>query len=201
LRVESTGDVSQDVHPRRVVDDDGATVEVFALPTDSASLEELLIGLFRDHWREIAFGPLIQGAAWEMRATEPPDRIKMFDGYLTVAFGVPHFHICIGEHKGPHNNRVSPALAKHRRTARAEMYRRLSRDQTPTSWGIRLFNGKDEQQITIFLPNPFLHPETDKILKKPDWSRLDLWDRLRARWFGLAEPDPFDRAGRRFRHD
>ena len=79
--------MSDDVHPQRVVDDDGATVEVFALPTDSASLEELLIGLFRDHWREIAFGPLIQGAAWEMRATQPPDRIKMFDGYLTVAFG------------------------------------------------------------------------------------------------------------------
>jgi hypothetical protein len=112
LRVEMSRDASDDVHPQRVVDDDGAAVEVFALPTDSASLEELLIGLFRDHWREIAFGPLIQGAAWEMRATEPPDRIKMFDGYLTVAFGVPHFHICIGEHKGPHNNRVSPALAK-----------------------------------------------------------------------------------------
>jgi hypothetical protein len=190
-----------DIRPQRVVDDDGATVEVFRLPTDSTSLEELLSDLFRHHWQEIAFGPLIQGAAWEMKATQAPDRIKMFDGYLTVAFGVPHFHICIGEHRGPHNNRVSPALAHHRRTARAELYRRLSRDQTPTSWGIRLFNGKNEQQITIFLPNPFLHPETDKILKKPDWSRLELWDRLRARWFGLTEADPFDRLGRRFRHE
>ena len=31
-----------DSHPLRVVDEDGATVEVFALPTDAASLEELL---------------------------------------------------------------------------------------------------------------------------------------------------------------
>jgi hypothetical protein len=192
---------ASDLQPQRVVDDDGATLEVFSLPTDSASLEELLSTLFRDHWREIAFGPLIQGAAWEMKATQAPDRIGMLDGYLTVAFGAPHFHICIGEHKGPANNRVSPALAHHRRTARAEMYRRLSRDQTPASWGIRLFNGKNEQQITIFLPNPFLHPETDKILARPDWSQLDLWDRLRARWLGLAEPDPFDRSGRRFRHE
>ena len=60
--MEKSRDASDDVHPQRVVDDDGATVEVFALPTDSASLEELLIGLFRDHWRQIAFGPLIQGS-------------------------------------------------------------------------------------------------------------------------------------------
>jgi hypothetical protein len=189
------------VVPQRVVDEDGATVEVFALPTDEASLLELMRDVFENHWQEITFGPLIQGAAWELRAAQAPEKINMFDGYLTVTFGVPHFHICIGEHKGPHNNRVAPELAQHRRTSRAELYRRLtSRDQAPVSWGLRLFNGKNEQQITVLLPNPFLHPETDKILKKPDWSRLALWDKLRARWFGLTEPDPFDRSGTGFRH-
>ncbi|MDB5410514.1 MAG: uncharacterized protein JWL84_5426 [Rhodospirillales bacterium] len=187
--------------PQRVVDEDGAVHEIFALPTDAASLEALLRELFAEHWHEITFGPIIQGAAWEMRAAAPPEKIKMFDGYLTVTFGVPHFHICIGEHKGPHNNRVSPELAHHRRTGRAELYRRLSRAGTPVSWGLRLFNGKGEQQITILLPNPFLHPETDKILKVPDWSRLALWDHLRSRWLGLAAPDPFDRSGTGFRHD
>jgi hypothetical protein len=123
------------------------------------------------------------------------------DGYLTVAFGVPHFHICIGEHKGPHNNPVSPELAHHRRTARAELYRRLKRDGTPVSWGVRLFNGKNEQQITVLLPNPYLDRETDKILRKPDWSRLYLWDQLRARWLGQVEPDPLDRSGTGFRHE
>src|ERR1700761_962627 len=193
--------MSTAVLPERVVDEDGATVEVFALPTDAESLETLMRDIFANHWNEITFGPIIQGAAWEMRAAAAPEKIAMFDGYLTVTFGVPHFHLCIGEHKGPHNNPVTPELARHRRTARAELYRRLTaRDQTPVSWGVRLFNGKNEQQITVLLPNPFLHPETDKILKKPDWSRLDLWDRLRARWFGFTEPDPFDRTGTGFRH-
>jgi hypothetical protein len=187
-------------HPERSVGEDGAAYEIFALPTDAASLEDLLTDLFRNHWQQITFGPIIQGAAWEMRAAQPPDRVKMFDGYLTVSFGVPHFHICIGEHRGPHNDPVSPALAHHRRTSRAELYRRLGRDGAPMSWGLRLFNGKDEQQITVLLPNPFLHPETDKILKAPDWSRLELWDHLRARWLGLDQPDPFDRSGRGFRH-
>jgi hypothetical protein len=184
----------------RVVDEDGATVEVFPLPTDETSLEALLRELFEEHWQEITFGPIIQGAAWELRAAEAPSRIKMFDGYLTVAFGVPHFHICIGEHRGPHNNPVAPQLARHRRTARAELYRRLSSDATPISWGLRLFNGKGEQQITVLLPNPFLDAATDKVLKAPDWSRLALWDGLRARWLGLPTPDPFDRSGRGFRH-
>ena len=160
--------MSADVLPHRVVDEDGATVEVFALPTDAASLEALLRELFERHWREITFGPIIQGAAWEFRAAEAPEKIGMFDGYLTVAFGVPHFHICIGEHRGAHDHPVSPALARHRRTGRAELYRRLGGSGSPVSWGIRLFNGHGEQQITILLPNPFLHPETDKILKRLD---------------------------------
>lgn len=186
--------------PQRIVDEDGAAVEIFALPTDAESLEALLRDVFSHHWHEVTFGPIIQGAAWEMRAAAPPDRISMFDGYITVAFGVPHFHLCIGEHRGPHNNPVAPELAQHRRTARAELYRRLSREMTPVSWGLRLFNGKGEQQITVLLPNPFLDAETDKVLRVPDWSRLALWDKLRADWLGLKEPDAFDRSGTGFRH-
>ena len=90
-------------------------------------------------------------------------------------------------------------LAHHRRTGRAELYRRLSRAGAPVSWGLRLFNGKGEQQITVLLPNPFLD-QADKILKTPDWSRLALWDKLRSRWLGLTEPDPTDRSGRGFSH-
>jgi hypothetical protein len=186
--------------PRRVIEEDGAPLDVFPLPTDAASLEKLLRDLFTDHWREITFGPIIQGAAWEMKAAQAPDRIGMMDGYLTVGFGVPHFHLCIGEHKGTRASPASPELAHHRRTARAELYRRISRDGSPVSWGLRLFNGNGEQQITVLLPNPFLNGD-DKILTTPDWSRLDLWDRLRAEWLGLAEPDPIDRSGKGFRHD
>lgn len=186
--------------PQRQIEPDGAPVDVFELPSDEASLEKLLRGLFTEHWQDITFGPLIQGAAWEMKAAQAPDRIGMMDGYLTVAFGAPHFHICIGEHRGTRASPVSPELAHHRRTARAELYRRISRDGSPVSWGLRLFNGKGEQQITVLLPNPFLDGD-DKILKTPDWSRLTLWDRLRAEWLGSADPDPIDRSGKGFRHD
>jgi hypothetical protein len=182
-----------------VTDLDGATVEIFPLPTDEASLEQLLRDFFEQHWDKITFGPLIQGAAWEIRASHAPTQIGVLDGYLTVAFGISHFHLCIGPHKGTRSSPTAEALARHRRTARAELYRRLDKSGAPVSWGLRLFNGHDEQQITILLPNPFLSAD-DKVLKTPDWSRLELWDRLRARWLGATEPDPLDRSGRGFSH-
>jgi hypothetical protein len=186
--------------PRRITEADGSVMEVFALPTDAAVLEAILRDLFENHWQEITFGPIIQGAAWEMQAQAAPSHVGVLDGYITVAFGAPHFHICIGEHKGTPGRPVAEELARHRRTARAELYRQLDDGGAPVSWGLRLFNGKGEQQITVLLPNPFLSPTNEKVLKQPDWSRLALWDALRARWFGLTAPDPLDRSAAGFQH-
>ena len=183
----------------RQVEPDGSTAEVFALPTDEASLEAILRDLFENHWQEITFGPLIQGAAWEIRAPHAPTLVGMLDGYLTVAFGISHFHLCIGPHHGTELSPTPEAVARHRRTAHAELYRRLDRNGAPISWGLRLFNGKGEQQATVLLPNPFLSRE-DKVLEEPNWSRLALWDALRARWTGLVGPDPVDRSSQGFTH-
>lgn len=184
---------------RRLMDEDGTPLDVFDLPTDEQSLVTLLRDLFENHWAAIVFGPLIQGAAWEVRMSAPPARIGMLDGYLTIHFGASHFHLCIGEHKGSPRHPTPPALARHRRTARAELFRRLDPAGAPLSWGVRLFNGAGEQQITIFLPNPFLGDD-DRVLPTPDWSRLAIWDELRARWTGSDGPDPLDRSGRGFHH-
>lgn len=186
--------------PDRIIEPDGSVLETFALPTDAVSLEALLRELFEKHWREITFGPIIQGSAWEMQAPSAPTHIGMYDGYITVAFGAPHFHLCIGEHKGTAMHPVPEALAAHRRTSRAYLYRQLGQDGAPVSWGLRLFNGKGEQQITVLLPNPFLSAAGDKVLPTPEWSHLALWDSLRARWLGLTELDPRDRAAKRFTH-
>ena len=192
--------MSVDIRPQRGIDPDGAAVDIFPLPTDAASLEQLLRDLFEHHWDKITFGPLIQGAAWEMRAPHAPTYVGMLDGYLTVAFGASHFHLCIGPTRGPRLDPTPPALARHRQTARAELYRRLDRSCVPASWGLRLFNGAGEQQLTILLPNPFLTAEGDKLASEPDWSRLALWDELRGRWTGSVGPDPVDRSGVRFSH-
>jgi hypothetical protein len=185
--------VITETRQQRILDHDGTALDIFPLPVGEKSLEGLFRDLFEGHWREITFGPLIQGAAFELKAAAPPTRVSVFDGYLTVAFGVPHFHICIGEHKGPPRAPTSSELARRRRTAKAYLYRRSGGACVPMSWGLRLFNGAGEQQITVLLPNPFLDPESDRRVKEPDWSRLALWDKLRARWLGLHKPDPVDR--------
>jgi len=184
----------------RITEPDGHAADVFPLPTDEQSLAELLGDLFRNHWDAIVFGPIIEGAAWEIRAAQPPTYCGSMDGYLTVAFGASHFHLCIGPTKGSRHDPTPPALARRRQTARAELYRRLDRTGVPVSWGLRLFNGADEQQATILLPNPLLAPDGETLLQKPDWSRLALWDALRQRWTGAFGPDPFDRTATRFQH-
>jgi hypothetical protein len=189
------------VVPQRVTDEDGHAVDVFPLPTDEGTLERLLRDLFESHWDKIVFGPIIQGGAWEFQAPQAPTHIGLLDGYLTVAFGASHFHLCIGATQGPRQNPTPQALAEHRRCARAEFFRRLDRSGTPSSWGVRLWNGHREQQATIVFPNPFLSADGRQVLKQPDWSRLALWDEMRFRYAGIKGPDPVDRSGTGFRHD
>jgi hypothetical protein len=174
-------------------------VEIFPLATDEAALLALLEQVFGTYWRSIHFGPIIQGAAWEVKAPGAPRKISLLDGYATVDFGPWHFHICIGPTAGIGSAPTPPELAQHRRCRRAELYRTFNRNSgAPNSWGLRLFNGKDEQQLTVLLPNPFLSDE-GKTLRPPQWERLAAWDELRRRWLGL-DPDPVDRSGTGFTH-
>lgn len=74
----------------------------------------------------------------------------------------------------------------------------MVKHDAPVSWGLRLFNGAGEQQLTVMLPNPFLS-ESEGILKTPDWNRLFLRDALRQRYLGL-QADPRDRSAKAFAH-
>ena len=168
-------------------------LEVWPIPVVEEGLVALLSTLFTDHWREITFGPLIQGAAYEISPLTPPERLSTHDGYLTVEWPGMHFHICLGKTVGDTNAPTPDTLASHRRTHDAHFFRRINRDGCPDTWGIRLFNGAGEQQMTILLPNPFM-ATAHKFADPPDWSKLDLWDSLRHEILGLPS-DPADRSG------
>lgn len=177
----------------RIVEEEGnGTLEIFDLPADPEFLETFLSDIYNNYWDQIHFGTAVQGAVWEVRAPNAPERIGVSDGYLTVDFGHWHFHICIGEHKGTRGNPTSDKLAQIRRTSKAQLYRRLRDDGRPSSWGFRMFNGADEQQMTVFLPNPYLTIE-QKVLKEPNLEHLKMWDHLRKEYLGL-ESDPLDRS-------
>lgn len=180
----------------RATEQEHDDLEVFPLPVDEATLLDVLTELFERWWPSIQFGTLIQGAAFEVRAAHQP-RLSMLDGYLTVACGDYHFHLCIGEHRGDPGRPVGADLARRRRCAHAELQRRWI-DGAPRSWMLRMFNGDGDQQLTVLLPNPFLSDESE-LLAEPDWSRLALWDELRRRHLSLP-PDPADRLGTEFVH-
>jgi hypothetical protein len=52
--------------------------------------------------------------------------------------------------------------------------------------------------LTVLLPNPFLDDQ-NRLLDDPDWSRLELWNSLRARFLDLPA-DPVDRSADHFAH-
>jgi hypothetical protein len=157
---------------------DGSTTEYSDVALVPGRVEQLFRELFTEHWREIIFGPCIQGAVFEIRLTEPPHKLSMFDGYLTVDVGPWHFHLCLDTH----TDVPVPELARHRQVARAAFFR----DSRPTghvpgTWGLRLWNGLGEQMITVFFPNPHLTDEQN-IRATPDWGRLRLWEQMRQRY-------------------
>ena len=167
------------------------TYELFPVSAE----EETLLNIVKDclkEWEHIRIGPLIPGAVWEIKPPGPP-RFGFLDGYITMDFQSWHCHLCIGETKS-----APPEVAKHRRTARAELYRRLNPYSQPTSWGFRMFNGGGEQQVTILLPNPHLDDDQNYV-DQPDWSRLYLWDGLTQKYLGRGQ-DPMDRSAPKFFH-
>ena len=171
-------------------------LEVFPVMASEEALHSILSEIFLGHWSQIRFGPVIQGAAYELRATERP-QLAMLDGYLTIDLGPSHLHLCIGETTGTPEHPTASDLARTRQCSHAELQRQWV-DGAPMSWMFRMFNGDGDQQLTVLLPNPFLDDDQN-VLATPDWLRLELWDSLRSDYLGLP-PDPADRLASKFIH-
>lgn len=163
------------LQPQVVHNPDGSISEYTDVPLTPGRLERLLRELFEAHWQQIVFGPCIQGAVFEIRLTEPPRKMAMFDGYLTVDTGAWHMHLCIDKH----TDAPSAEISAQRQTSRAAFFHdQRSNGCVRGTWGLRLWNGLGEQMITVFFPNPYLTDE-QHFQKEPDWSRLALWEQLR----------------------
>lgn len=169
-------------------------LQTWALPTEESYLEEFLTYVFATYWDQITFGPLIEGAAYEFTCPSKPERIRKFDGYLTVSFGGTHFHLCIGENKGPPRDRTPEDLKRRRRPSLAQIFRRLDKEGAPISWGFEMKNGSAEPMISIFFASPFLSAG-DKLHSEPQWARLAMWRDISKRYLG-REPEAFDESGK-----
>ena len=155
---------------------DGTVTEYDDVAVGGDTVQRLLTEIFTRHWREVYAGPIIEGAAYEIRFTAPPT-VTMLDGYMTVDVGAWHFHLCVGEHRGT----PSAALARLRRVGRAAFFRTQGGSCAPGSWGLRLWNGRGEQMITVFFPSPWFDDDMRR-LDRPRMERLQLWEALRRRY-------------------
>ena len=157
---------------------DETTTRYDDVPVAGDTVERLMIEVFREHWADIFAGPVIEGAAWEIRFTAPPS-VSMLDGYLTVDTGAWHFHLCVNDHRGA----ASSEQARVRRVARAAFFHAEGGTCVPGTWGLRLWNGRGEQMVTVFFPNPWLDDAGDRV-REPRWDRTALWEGLRRRYAG-----------------
>ena len=155
---------------------DGTITEYDDVAVDGDRIERLLMHVFTEHWADVTVGPLIEGAAYEIRFAVAP-KVRMLDGYMTVDPGAWHFHLCVNDHTG----NTSPELRRLRRVARAAFFRTIGGSCAPTTWGLRLWNGRGEQMITILFPSPY-YDDDFNALPEPDWSKTRLSDDLRQRF-------------------
>jgi hypothetical protein len=164
--------------PTRTVerDADGTVTEYDDVAVEGDHVQRLLTEIFTEQWRHVFAGPVIEGAAYEIRFTVPP-AVSIVDGYLTVDLGPWHFHLCVNDHRGA----PAPERARRRRVARAAFFRTDGGSCVPGSWGLRLWNGHGEQMITVFFPNPWLD-DADQRVREPRWEKTALWEDLRARY-------------------
>lgn len=172
---------------------DGSTTETWQMEATEENLLALLKEIFEENWNRIVFGPCVQGAVFEGRLFAKP-RFSYLDGYVTVEVEGSeswHFHLCVGPHKGTANRPTPPELAAWRRCSRCFFFRDTDVRGRPGSWGLRLYNGRGEQMMTVFFPSPWYDRDAGRPRKAPDWSQLDLWHRLREKFTGVpADPPP-----------
>jgi hypothetical protein len=159
---------------------DGGVTEYTDVSVAGDTVERLMREVFGEHWAAISAGPIVDGAAYEIRFTAAP-KLSMLDGYLTIDTGAWHFHLCVNDHRGA----ATPELARVRRVARAAFFRTDGGSCVPGAWGLRLWNGRGEQMITVYFPNPWLDDDLERI-REPRWEQTALWEGLRARYAGRA---------------
>ena len=155
---------------------DGTTTEYHDMGVVGDEVESLLVQLFTEHWADVTVGPLIEGAAYEIQFAAPP-KVTMLDGYLTVDTGAWHFHLCVNDHRGT----KSAELARIRRVARAAFFKAEGGSCAPATWGLRLWNGRGEQMITVYFPNPWLDDDLERV-REPRWELTALWEDFRKRY-------------------
>lgn len=157
---------------------------------NEAVLRELFDNLFLNHWSDIVFGPSLDGAIFEIKFEAAP-KLSYSDGYLTVDLGAWHFHLALA----PGRRSTSDESHRKKCVARAALFERRGGDTRGLrSWGVRLWNGLDQQMITIWLPNASLDDERKKVLREPNWSKLALYYELRSRLFDEPVPANFEEA-------
>ncbi|WEK45965.1 MAG: hypothetical protein P0Y56_13140 [Candidatus Andeanibacterium colombiense] len=161
------------------------------LSTETGFVHDFVVDIFQRYWDRLTFGPILDGIAYELTCPCAPDRFELSGGYLTVGFGGPHFHMCIGPGAWP-----DTPEGRLRMPGSASIFRSIDERSAPNSWSFELRDGAGKPMMSIYFDNPFL-TGPDQVTCTPEWERLSMWRDISKRYLGL-EPDPFDQTSMGF---
>lgn len=172
----------------------GGTIHYDDIPHGIDAIGPLLYALFKEHWKQVQLGHVVEGSVLELEFAQAPKFCILYDGYLTVVTETWHAHLCLEEHGGGPLKTTPASLQKERRIQRAALYRRCNEQGEARSWGIQFWNGAGEKMMNIFLPNPFVSDGDEDLLpeKKPRLEKLALYDSLREIFVLGIQPIPFE---------
>ena len=184
--------------PERVTEADGSILETFAADRcgepRSVAPRPVRESLAGDHLWTADSGSGV-GNASSVR----PTRIGTLDGYITIAFGAPHFHLCIGEHHGMSQHPVPegwPGTAVPRKPICTASW---TAKAFPFPGAFACSTARASSKSRSCCPSFSCRAQPKKYSNNRNGRTWNSGTSSR-RWLGLTEPDPFDRSAPRFRH-
>jgi hypothetical protein len=173
--------------------DGQAALQRWDLPTEAGFLKDFLFDVFTTYWADITWGPLNEGASFELLCPSAPTETSYDNGYLTIGFDGSHFHICLAPGAtAPATPEAAAALVR-RLPGEAWIFRQLDRDGAPVAWGFEMRNGAGAPMLTVFFASPFVSRAT-VLETEPKWERLVMWRDISRRYLGRG-PEAFDESG------
>lgn len=135
-----------------------ATEDRWPAPRDQDWLERFLTDIFETHWQGLCFGPIIEGAAYELHPPGKPEKITVRDGYLTVLYGrLGHFHLCIGRNEGA-VQQGGEALVARRRPGKGRVLPQSRSRRPPAQLGLPDGKRRGRTGLASVLSEPVHHP-------------------------------------------
>lgn len=113
----------------------------------------LYLDLFLKYWDKMNFGQCIPGAIFELSLPAKPQNITYRDGFLIIYLpnSAGHLHLAVNELTSASNFEIEKRVDLCKKIAFFKGF--TAQSKSATDYGIRFWNGKNNQILNVFFGN------------------------------------------------